>query len=90
MKETVMDKPIVVPASPAVGTIGTILRYLLTALGTLLVTKQILPADTDIAQVVGAVLALGSMAYGTYQTLRNHQQKKTLVTAVPNSIAQVK
>jgi hypothetical protein len=84
-----MDKTITVPESGTVGALGTVIRYLLTALGTLLATKQILPSDTDVPQLVGTILAVGSTIYGLYKQIKHHRERVVLATAVPDSIAKV-
>lgn len=68
-------------------TIMTVMRYILTALGGLLLTKGILPVGTDVNAIIGSVLIVISTVYGSYKAWKNNEQKKTMEPYTPDSIA---
>lgn len=84
------ETPIEVNPSQLPGSLGTLLRYGLTALGGLLLSKNILPAGTDVNQIVGALLMIISTGYGLFKTVSNKSKLVTAAAAAPNHVAVVK
>lgn len=84
-----MKMPIEVNPSQLSAGAATLLRYGLTALGTAMVTRRVLPADTDVNSLVGAVLVLVSTAYGMWRTWHNKRQAVAMASAAPDSVAVV-
>jgi hypothetical protein len=84
-----LETPIIVKDNQLPGGAATLLRYVLTALGGILVTKGFLPAGSDVNQLVGIGLMVGSAVYGVYKTFSNKKKLVTAAAAAPNSIAKV-
>ena len=85
-----MDKPIEVAQNSLPTTVITILRYLLTAFGAYLVSHNVLPAGTDVNQIVGAVIVVAATAYGAFKSFQHNEQKKVMEPYAPNSVAKPK
>lgn len=82
--------PIEVSPNSLPTTIMTVLRYILTAFGALLVSKHILPIDTNIEQIVGALLIVANAGYGGFKSFQHNEEKKTMEPYAPNTIAKLK
>ncbi len=83
------ETPIIVNGSAIPATILTVLRYVLTALGGVLVTNNVLPTDTNVDQIVGAFLILAATVWGAYRSKTNNDQKVTMAEKLPDRIAEV-
>lgn len=81
------NMPIMV-GSTRVTTTMTAVRYLMVFAGGTLVSRGYL-TDTELNDVVGAVLIIVPTVWGAYIAWRNNNQKKTMAQALPDSIAQV-
>lgn len=82
-----MSSPIMV-GSTTTSTILAVVRYLMVALGGVLVAKGYL-TDEQLNDIVGGLLVLIPAMWGAYLTWRNNNQKKQMARALPDSIAQV-
>lgn len=82
-----MASPIMV-GSTTTSTILAVVRYLMVALGGVLVAKGYL-TDEQLNDIVGGLLVLIPAMWGAYLTWRNNNQKKQMARALPDSIAQV-
>lgn len=85
-----MNEQIVVDPNTIPSSISTLLRYALTALGTLMLTNNILPVGTDVETFVGIVLMVVSTGYGIYKTITNKRKLVVTANAAPDSVAVVK
>lgn len=81
--------PIEVNPNPLPASLATLLRYVLTFVGGLAVSKGVLPADSDVNELVGAVVAVAATAYGIWRTIRNKKELVVAAEAAPNSVATV-
>ncbi len=81
--------PIVVPASAVPETVLAMIRYALTTLGGILLVKRGLVSDTELQEIVGAVLVIVPTVYGMWLTRRNNAKQKTMADHLPDEIAQV-
>ena len=68
-------------------TVITVLRYVLNAIGALLITNEILPGGTDVNAIVGSILLVVSTGYGAYKSWKHNEQKKEMEPYVPNDVA---
>jgi hypothetical protein len=82
--------PIEVNPSQLPGGAATLLRYALTAAGTAMVTNHVLPADSNVNNIVGAVLVVVSTGYGMWRTWHNKREAVTMAAAAPDRVAVVK
>lgn len=82
--------PITVSSSALPAVIATILRYVLTAAGTLMLTKGYLPADLDITEIVGGIVALAAAAYGAWKAKVNNSKMQTMAAVLPDEIAKIR
>lgn len=81
--------PIEVPASNLPTIAVTLLRYALTALGGLLISKKILPVGADLNNFVSIGLMVISTGYGLYLSWRNNKQKQVMANKLPDKVATV-
>ena len=88
--QTAPESQIKVPDSSLPTTAATLIRYVLTALGTLMVTKGILPVDSDVETTVGAILVVISTGYGAWRSYKNNEDKKTMEPYAPAKVATLK
>lgn len=84
------DTPIQVDPNQIPAGAATLLRYALTTIGTVMVTRGLLPAGSDVNAIVGAALVIISTLYGLWKTYDNKQKLVTVATAAPNRVAVVK
>ena len=89
MENKSMADPIVVHESPLPSSAATLLRYVLTAIGGLLVSRGYFD-EALLNDVIGAVLIIAPAAYGVYRTVFNKRQLVIAATAAPNAVAMVK
>lgn len=81
--------PIIVSDTTATPTLGALIRYLLTAIGSFAigrgwVTDETMQAATALAMIVGPA------AYGIYLSWKNKRKLITAADAAPSSVAQVR
>ncbi len=84
-----MTDPIVVRESAIPAGINTIIRYGLTALGGLLVSRGWFSEDA-LNDIIGALLVILPAAYGLYRTITNKKEAVIMATALPNDVAVLK
>ena len=81
--------PVVVPESAIPDVALTLLRYVLTALGSTLLVERGIMADGDLQTLVGAVLALAPLTWAAIRTKQQHTVKVTLADQLSDDRALV-
>lgn len=89
MARTLPDPPIAVSDQIVSAPLWTIIRYVLTALGTLLTNKGILDADTA-NTIVGTLLAVIPVTWGAWLSISNKRKLITAARSADNAVAVVK
>lgn len=83
------EKPIVVQSNGIPEEVGTLIRYLATALGGWLVQRGWV-SDSEVPMIVGAAMVIIPAAWGWLKTRSNNGKLKVLAEAAPNSVGLVK
>lgn len=81
--------PITVPASPLSPLMLTLLRYALTALGTVMVSRGLIDQGSADALAGAALIAIPTL-WGMILTRRDQAQKARMAERLPDGVAVVK
>ncbi len=84
-----MTDPIIVNESPLPQSAYTLLRYVLTAIGGLLVSQGYFDEEV-LNHLIGAVLIIVPAGLGIYRTVFNKKQLVIAAAAAPNDVAVVR
>ncbi len=87
--EAPVGQPVIVPASSIPESSMTLLRYALTALGGVLVSRGYLN-DQTLNDVVGGLLLILPVVWGILRTKRSIAKQQTMAEQLPDSAAQIR
>jgi hypothetical protein len=85
-----MSEQITVPATSTNAAVLTLARYLLTALGSLLLVDNGIMSNDTLQDVIGAVMVIAPAIQGVVLSIRDSRKQRQMAEALPDRLAVVK
>lgn len=83
------NQPIIVPASPLVPVVATLVRQALVILGGILMSRGVIAEDT-LNTILAAIPVLIGAVWSIYAAVDKQQKSRAMARLLPDSIAQEK